>query len=348
MRRVFFALLAVLLIHDMVSAESPIRIGVVVSLTGPAAEQGKNWLDGARLAAGELKASGQSVELLIEDDATSAAQASSAFTKLATVSHVQAAIAGTWDFTAEAVFPLAKRFKIPTITPTNPIEIFSEESRTNPYVFTNGLSIAATQEAFEDFVRQHEVKSLAIVVPNVPFGLLHADMIESVAKQQGIKVTSRRQFDYGGYLDTLRAAALRISKEKPDLVFCLTDYGALNAFASELQKFSFYPILLTTQHLDEAVKLAKDPKRFARAYGIYPKPASGNFKEKFILQYGYEPKVYAAEGYEAVAFLMAAISAGVDLSKGGFAYEGVTGKLEAARTSRSLSNEKAVILHFEP
>ncbi|MBX7143638.1 MAG: ABC transporter substrate-binding protein [Oligoflexia bacterium] len=332
---------------SVVWAEDSISLGAVASLTGPAAEQGKNWLDGARLAVEEAQAKGQKIQLFVEDDGTSAAQASSAYTKLVEVNHIQGAIVGTWDFTAEAVFPLAKRYKILTITPTNPVEIFSDEALANRYVFTNGLSIAATRAAFEEFLDQHKVGSIGLIVPNVPFGLLHANMIEATAKQRGIRITSHRQFDYGGYLDTLRAAALRFSRERPDLVFCLTDYGALNSFAAELQKFAFYPLLMTTQHLDEAVKLAKDPKRFARAYGLYPRPANGDFKDKFVKRYGYLPKVYAAEGYDAVGFLAAAISQSADLSHPGFVYEGISGRLEVSGKSPSLLREKAVVLQFK-
>ena len=113
-------------------AEPPpqkIRIGAVVSLTGYAEKNGRNWLEGAQLAIEDLNRDGIACELLVEDDQTTPVKAVTAFTKLAVVDKVQAVVGGTWDFLAEAVFPLAQRYHVPFVTPTRGITISSNRPR---------------------------------------------------------------------------------------------------------------------------------------------------------------------------------------------------------------------------
>ena len=200
-----------------------IKIGAIASLTGPAAEQGKNWVDGATLAVKALEKQGISIEFIVEDDASKPAQVHTAFNKLVSIDQVQGVIGGTWDFLAEAANPLSLKYKIPFITPTNPVEILSKSAQKNPWVFTNGLSIRETEIELERVLRGIKAKSAAIVVPNLPFGIVHADAIERIAKRQGISIISRDDIEYAGYHDTLRSIALKLSRRKPDVVFCLTD-----------------------------------------------------------------------------------------------------------------------------
>mgnify|MGYP005700136941 FL=1 len=84
-----------------------IKIGAIASLTGPAAEQGKNWVDGATLAVKALEKQGISIEFIVEDDASKPAQVHTAFNKLVSIDQVQGVIGGTWDFLAEAANPLS-------------------------------------------------------------------------------------------------------------------------------------------------------------------------------------------------------------------------------------------------
>ncbi|RME57718.1 MAG: amino acid ABC transporter substrate-binding protein, partial [Candidatus Dadabacteria bacterium] len=126
--------------------EAVLKIGAIASLSGAASRQGKNWLRCAKIAVEEInkKAEKVRIKLISEDDQTNAGKAVSAFLKLKDFNGVRAIIGGTWDFLAEPLYPLARRYKIFFLTPTNPVEIMSKDALNNPYVFTNGLSLAAT------------------------------------------------------------------------------------------------------------------------------------------------------------------------------------------------------------
>jgi branched-chain amino acid transport system substrate-binding protein len=114
--KVFFLfLLAASLIFisgcDSSNKSSQIRIGAIASLTGAAGEQGTNWVQGATLAIEEANAAGTEAVLSVEDDQTQPAKVVSGLNKLIQVNRVQAVIGGTWDFLAEAAFPVAIKNK---------------------------------------------------------------------------------------------------------------------------------------------------------------------------------------------------------------------------------------------
>ena len=71
----------------LASSAEPLKIGVVAPLTGPAAEQGRDKIQGAKLATEEVNKTGgvlgRPIELVIEDDQTTNPGVVLAFSKLA-------------------------------------------------------------------------------------------------------------------------------------------------------------------------------------------------------------------------------------------------------------------------
>jgi branched-chain amino acid transport system substrate-binding protein len=91
----------------LASSAEPLKIGVVAPLTGPAAEQGREKIQGAKLATEEVNKAGgvlgRPIELVIEDDQT---------TNLGVVCSRSASLRGT------RIFPRSSgRFLAPRSTP---------------------------------------------------------------------------------------------------------------------------------------------------------------------------------------------------------------------------------------
>jgi branched-chain amino acid transport system substrate-binding protein len=348
-RAVGVALLGLMLSACQGGGEAPgtIRIGAIASLTGPAGEQGKNWIEGAELAVEELRREGLEVKLLVENDETSAPKVAAAIQKLAHVDRVKAVIGGTWDYLAETAYPLAERLKVPFLTPSNPVEVLSEAAQRNRWVFSNGLSLRAARLAVTSFLKREGIRSLGLVYPALPFGTVQAEMLENIAAELGIAVTVKFEFAYdSAYLDSVKLGALKIAQQKPDLVFGVLDAGGVDLFLAELQKLRAVPVFLTTQHLDQAFILGQDPLRYRRAFGIYPQLEDRSFEDRFRAKYGRAPKVYAPQGYDALMFFAGALHAGVNFSdeSAQFSYRGVTGEHRLPSNGRALVEDRAVIM----
>lgn len=330
------------------NADTPklLRIGAIASLTGPAAEQGKNWLQGAQLAVDNLKDDGINVTLIVEDDATNPGKVASAFQKLKTIDEVSAIIGGTWDFLAETAYPLAKQYKTPFLTPTNPVEILSDAAQQNPWVFTNGLTLAAERAALKEFIVRHSLRRISLVYVNVPFGTSHADLVRSIAKEVGGQIVSDNQLTFEGLQGSIRIAALKIKQNNPDLVFVVADYNGVELLNREFANLKLDPVIMTTQHLDEAFTYAQSPARYRRTYGVYPRFEGAAFVTDFQKKFGHAPKVYAAAGYDALQFLARALAEGVafDQPKEPFRLQALTGEHLLDGKSRGLVQNKAVIM----
>ena len=138
-----------------------LRLGVVQSATGIAAEDGKTVLQALELAAEQLRAGGTEVELLIEDDQSTPKNSVSAYHSLRQ-RHVDAVIAATWDFTTNSLIPLIAKDRVVLFNTSVPAESVLIE-RSDGYAFVNAVSIDEEVEPFKRFLKEKKIKSLTVV-----------------------------------------------------------------------------------------------------------------------------------------------------------------------------------------
>ncbi|MBN8551039.1 MAG: amino acid ABC transporter substrate-binding protein [Deltaproteobacteria bacterium] len=326
-----------------------IKLGAIVSLTGDASENGKNWMEGAQLAIDELRQSGQQVELIVEDDRTIPGSVASAFIKLSTQDKVDGIIGGTWDFLAETAYPLAKQYKVPFITPTNPVEILSVSAQSNPWIFTNGLSLKAEQHAIESFLAQKKAQNISLVYINVPYGTSHAELLRKTAQEKGLKIVSDNEITYQGFHDGIKVAALKIKEAKPDFVFVVLNYEGVDFLLREFEKANLQPTVLMPHTLKEAYDFGASPSRYTNAYGIYSKFTGADFEAAFKKKYGRPAYDYAAAGYDAVKFMAELVKTKPTGSDGNkiLVYDGVTGRHELPSADRSVVKSEASIMKMD-
>jgi len=329
--------------------DDSIRIGVVVSLAGPAAQNGENWLSGVRLAAKELEAAGVKLNLYIEDDRTEPARAVSAFQKVVNANKVHAVMGGTWDFLGEAMYPLAERHEVPLLTPTNPAELVDRGARENRWIFSNGLTIKAEQEAIGEFIQVSQVETTALIYPNLLWGISHAEIFDRLSPQLNFEIVYRNSFPYEGYHDAVRIAAYRVGELKPDLVYAPIDASGLDILTAELQRLRLSPFILASQHLETAYQLSSDDARYSRVFGVHPRVENAEFAASYQEMFGKIPPVYSEAGYDGLMFLVKAIQTGVDFSErsSDFKYEGVTGLHTFSETGSGLVDNRAQIVHVK-
>ncbi len=323
-----------------------IKIGIIASLTGGAADQGKNWLEGAQLAADQLKSEGLSLKLIVEDDATQPARVASAFLKLATVDRVSGIIGGTWDFLAETAYPLARQHRVPFLTPSNPPEVFPLAERDNLWIFTNSVSLEAEKSAVRKLFRHLGIKSVGLLIPNISYGHQHAAMMDDLVRESGLNITVREEFAMEGYPDNIKIGVLKFAKNPPDIIFVVLDANGIDLFTDEVQRLRLSPVILTTQHLGEAFTLSRDSGKYRRSYGVYPKVQAADFEARFESKFLRKPKVLAAEGYDALMFMVRAAQAGVSMGdpQSRFVYSGVMGEYKIPAPDKALVRSTATIM----
>jgi branched-chain amino acid transport system substrate-binding protein len=99
----------------------PVKVGVIVPLTGDAAVYGEPGRNIIQLAADEINAAGgingQSIELIVEDGKCDGTSAANATQKLVNVDHVQVIIGGFCSSESLSAVPIAEAAKVAMISP---------------------------------------------------------------------------------------------------------------------------------------------------------------------------------------------------------------------------------------
>ena len=103
----------------LASSAEPLKIGVVAPLTGPAAEQGRDKIQGAKLATEEVNKAGgvlgRPIELVIEDDQTTNPGVVLAFSKLAGDKDIPAFVGPVFSTQIHAIAPDIQRLGKPVM-----------------------------------------------------------------------------------------------------------------------------------------------------------------------------------------------------------------------------------------
>lgn len=324
-----FSLLILSFIFGCNSSENKhesINLGAILSLSGPAGEQGQNIRKGIELYVHEHQEN--TVKFFYEDDATQPAKAVNSFQKLVSVNKVSGVIGGTWDYLGEAIFPFATKQKIFTVTATSPEEILSPEAFNSSFVYTNSPGLKKEKDAIRKLLLLIKPSSLISIYPNLPFGTSKAEIFKELSAELQIPIKAEYAFAAeSARADAMRQAALKAQEVKADFGLVITDYDGLDVFTKELQRLDVTLPFVTSQHLDKAISFSKEPLRFKNIYALYPQIKDPTFLERFKAFHHEEPGVFAAQGYDSAHFLVQTKAA----NGKPFVFEGVTGTCVSER-----------------
>jgi branched-chain amino acid transport system substrate-binding protein len=134
----------------LVSAQEPVRIGVVQPLTGPVAYDGNIYVNTVKMIVEDLNAKGgvlgRPIELVVEDGACNPAQSVNAAEKLVVRDKVVTLLGAFCSTSTAAMMEVAKKYKIPHITGISTAAQLTEQG--NPYFFRAVATTPMLGEAF--------------------------------------------------------------------------------------------------------------------------------------------------------------------------------------------------------
>lgn len=180
----FFGVFA-LLLPASVLAQQPaggeIKIGVVVPVTGHAADVGKREAIGAQAAVDVINAkggvAGVPIKLYFADEGSNPQEAITAVRKVAGDDKVLAIVGPHYSSTAEATFPLGNRFKIVQVAVASSKPGVAKANR--PYAFRNTLTEDKIAQAVVEAVKKrYGMKRAAII----------SDTKDAVARSIGMNI----------------------------------------------------------------------------------------------------------------------------------------------------------------
>ena len=212
---------------DIINSLEPIKIGAVLSISGPAASVGEAGKIGIELATELINKEGgidgRPLEVIIEDSQTNPQKGTSAFTKLVEVDDVEAVVVQLSSISL-AVQPIAEEHQIPILAEsTHPTIVHNFD-----YTLRNFYRSDVANDELVDFITSREYKKISVLHINDEFGNVAIEDLEDKALKYEWSIVSKDSFSRA---DTdLRSQITKAKVANPDLVY-IVGFGPTVALA---------------------------------------------------------------------------------------------------------------------
>lgn len=323
-RRVFVSMLGLLVIQGVapaIQAQEAIKLGIVAPLSAPGGvETGQALVEGAKIAAEELNASGgllgKKVELIIGDTSGQPEKGTAVMERLVTNDKVVAVGGEAHSSVALAEIEVAHRYGIPLVIS----EAWSDSitAKGYPEVFRVTVSNSLIYSKAARWIKDAGFKHVAVIGENSDWGLGVIQVFKDSLAGAGIKVTSmsaeRTVTDFTPQL-------MQLKSMKPPVDFLVDGFTGAGELLmiKQAHQLGFAPSKTTAllgagmdtlypgfwEAVGEAgVHVLSNP---AGLPGIPKTKTSEKFARAFKAKLNREPDAVAMEGYDTVMVLAEAI-----------------------------------------
>jgi len=197
------------------SAHADVKVGVILSLTGPAASLGIPEKQTLEMWPKEI--AGQKIDVTVLDDASDPTKATLAARKLTSERNVDILVGPSVTPTALAAMQVAGETKTPMLSLSGGGAIIYPQEGARTWVFKMPPSEKIQLDNIFNTMKKRGEKTLSVVGANDAYGQVFINDVEKYAPAAGIKVVSVERF--GGTDTSFVSQALKIIAAKPDAVF---------------------------------------------------------------------------------------------------------------------------------
>lgn len=291
-----------------------VRVGVFMSLTGSTANFGISSVNGIKMAADEVNATGgingKQVELLVQDDRSDASEAATIVTKFVTQDQVHAILGEVASSRSIAAAPIAQNAKIPMLTPssTNP-----EVTKKGDFIFRSCFIDPVQGAAIAQFAaRTLGAKRAAIMVDrknDYSTGL--AQVIDEVFARLGGQVVATQSYQEGD--QDFNAQLTSLKGSNPEVIFVPGYYNDVGLIAKQARDKGITVPLIGGDGWDSAQLYAiggsaLNGSYFSNHYSPYDTDAKvQKFVNDYKARYNTIPDALAATAYDAAHIMFDAI-----------------------------------------
>jgi branched-chain amino acid transport system substrate-binding protein len=293
------------------TAQTAVKIGTLIPLTGPLAEFGPNFRKAADLAVTHLKDAGLTLQLVHADDETSAIPAVAAARKLIDVDKVPAIVGAA---ASGVTIPVAESVTIPsqvlqiTNASTSPLLTVLPADQGRDFLFRTCPSDALQGVVLGKVAVESEYKTAAAIYVNNPYGQGLAEQFKRSFEKRGGKLAAMVPHDEA-LAPTYVAELRRAVQDKPDVLAAISYPGHASIYLREALEGNYIKKFLFcdgTKSL-EVVK-AMGEKNAEGMMGTAPGSVLTGGYNVFIAEYGkaygeVPPLPYMTNMYDAVALL---------------------------------------------
>jgi branched-chain amino acid transport system substrate-binding protein len=298
-----------------VAAQSPIKIGASLSLTGTYAALGQNQQRGYQLCAKHVNEKGgllgRKIEFVLYDDQSQPATGVRLYERLITQDKVDAIMGPYSSAITEAVANVNEKYKLPMVAPmASTTSIFKKGRK---FIFMVQSAAEVYLEGLIDMAAKRGLKTVAIINEDTLFPKATVQGTIELAKQKGLQVVFIEAYpkghtDFSAILTKIRAA-------NPDVLGAATYFDDAVAITRQMRELNVNPKMY-------GVTVGGDLPRFYELLGknaefVYgasqwelelPYPGAKEFNEAYRKEYpGADLSYHSAGGYGGCQVLVDAI-----------------------------------------
>ncbi|MFI4995733.1 MAG: ABC transporter substrate-binding protein [Hyphomicrobiales bacterium] len=302
---------AAVLIGCGAQAQDKLKIGVVLSLSGPPAVLGKHSLDGFKLALNALggKLGGRETELVVVDDELKPDLAITKVQALLDRDKVEFVVGPIFSNVLAAIMKPVTDSKTFLISPNAGPSSFAGKN-CNPYFFVTSYENDRIHAVSGTYAQQKGYKRVFLLAPNYQAGKDAIEGFKSAFKGEIVDevYTPLSQLDFSAEL-------ARIAAAKPDALYVFMPGGLGVNLVKQYRQAGLGDIpFLSAFTVDESTL----PAQQDAAIGFYggsnwapnlDTPQNKAFVAEFEKTYGYVPGSFAFEAYDAALLIDSALKA---------------------------------------
>ena len=308
---ILFTVVACLMIGLSISwaDNSPIKVGVVLPLTGEQAKFGEIEKNSLLMGLDEINkaggVNGRMIELLIEDDTGKPDVGRSAVEKLISQDKVVTLTGGYSSSVTYAVCAVAQQRKIPFLVCTGSSDKITEQGW--DYVFRIAPPVSEYPKALNSFLAEIvKPQSVAILHENSLFGQSGAKEFAEQCEKSGIKVLMKDGYEAGAV--DFKPLLIKVKAAKPDLVYMISYVMDAALLMRQSKELNFNPKLFVGGGagftLPEFANNAGDAAELVFSADLWsaqlPYPGAKEYSENFQKRFGSATEYHGAEAYASI------------------------------------------------
>ena len=304
----------------MIDSKEPVKLGVILPLTGKGANYGEKVRVGIDLALEDIHKEGKTIELIYEDGQGDPKQTVSAFQKLINIDGVEIIIGPGLSDSVLAVTPIAEDNKVLLFT-----SLASSEKikYAGDYIFRNRMSGSFLADYFARYIyNEADVKEIAVLHSNSENAATYVKSFNPAFEGIGGKIILTEVFNKGE--TDYRTLILKLKQRGVKDVFFAAHATEMGYFLKQAGELGFKVQMYATPgaESDDMLEIAGDT-----AEGVIfcseavdlgsDDPVIQEFRRRYKEKTGKEPDFMSANGYDALNMIVLAGD------KYGFTAEGV-------------------------
>lgn len=300
---------------DLSGLPDTITLGVIDSLSGPAAFCGENEVSGMELAVELAEEQGllddTNIELEITDDASTSEGGVTAYRQLVDAG-VSAILGPCFSAAAQAIVPLADAEEIPIVLTTAGGSSFPDPE----FVYRSGIPQTQFANLTADALADQGIETVSVIFQNdneAIVDLYNSDMKPRL-EELGIEILS--EDGVAGTTTDFSPQIAKFADNPPDAIGVLVVGGANVTIVTQIRENGldiplFGQLAMAAPFFLENAGAAADGTIFAvNFHPGFEFPSSQEFTEAYRAKYDKDPDYAAANGYDAALRTILAIRAG--------------------------------------